>query len=51
VNDLASSVQSIHLGHLQINDNQIRLGFLKMFDGFFAVACLVTHPPVDLMLE
>jgi hypothetical protein len=51
VNDLASSVQPIHFGHLQIDDYQIGLGSLEMFHGFLAIGCLVANSPVAMIFE
>lgn len=50
-NNLAGRIQAVHFRHLQIDNYEIRLGFPEMFDGLSAVSCLVTYPPIVLMLE
>src|ERR1700722_4780574 len=51
VNNLAGGIQAVHLRHLQIDNYEIWLGFLEMFDGLFSVSCFVTYPPIVVMLE
>ena len=51
IDDLASRIQPVHLGHLEVDHNQIRLGPLEPFDCFLAIAGLVDDVPIGMMIQ
>jgi hypothetical protein len=51
VNDAPRCVQPIHLGHLEIDDNEIGFGFLEPLDRLFAIASLITNLPIVVMIQ
>src|SRR5271165_1839713 len=51
LDDTASGIQAIHLGHLKINDNQVGAGPLEALHCLFAVASLITDDPIGLLIQ
>jgi hypothetical protein len=47
---VAGGVQAIHLGHLEIKHDQVRLNFLEPLDCFLAVAGFITNEPIGVMI-
>ena len=51
IDDVASCVQAVHLRHLEVDHNQIRLSLLEPLDCFFAIAGLVDDVPIGVMIQ
>src|SRR6266849_6200785 len=51
VGDLPCSLKSVHDGHLQIQDHNIRVEFFDFFNSDLAVVCLAADMPAPVQLN
>ena len=49
--DLSRGRESIHLGHLQVQDHYVGVQFLDFFNSYLAIFCLATDPPIRVLLQ
>jgi hypothetical protein len=48
---VAGSIQAVHLGHLEIDHDQVRFRVLETLDCFPSIAGLITDEPIAVVIQ